>query len=59
MIAQSKPFVFQPKYAERYRKEFLIPGLRNIEKMLTKNNGGNGFFVGDSVSDNGTACILS
>jgi len=38
------------KYAERYRTQFLLPGLANVEKLLKQNNGGDGFFVGDVVT---------
>jgi len=38
------------KYIERYKKEFVLPGLAKLEKLLETNNGGNGFFVGDSLT---------
>lgn len=38
------------KYQERYRDEFLIPGLGKLENLLKSNGEGNGFFVGDSLT---------
>jgi len=38
------------KYVERYRTEYLYPGLGRLEKLLEKNNEGNGFFVGDTLT---------
>ena len=37
------------KYRERYITEFLKPKLTYLQKMLEANNGGDGFFVGNSV----------
>jgi len=38
------------KYQERYRNEFLYPGLTKLQLLLETNNGGNSFFIGDSLT---------
>ena len=49
--------LFQKEKKVKFENETLVNAGKNLEKFLKQNKGGDGYFVGDSVSKSVKTCL--